>query len=138
MPEPDSSSRFRIVRPPEAPRRPRGPGLAVIAVAVDAVLFLGALFYLRSRIENAAARPAGAPPAAPAAKAAPAPPERLDRLTLLSGEPLASDARSEYARRISEDCCDCGCDLTLRRCLATDAKCTRSSEIASRRLAEMR
>jgi hypothetical protein len=114
-----------------------GPGLAVIAIALYAVLFLVALIALRNRIGSAPApeSSASAPPAASSAAASPA---LLDRVALLSGEELSSDVRAEYGRRLSEDCCDCGCDLTVRRCLATDDRCRRSAEVASRWLAELR
>jgi hypothetical protein len=136
MPEPDSGSRFRIVRPEPQPPRMHGPGLAVIAIAVYALLFLVALIALRNRIGSA---PTGPPaPASPSIPSAAASPVLVDRVALLSGEELPSDVRSEYARRLSEDCCDCGCDLTIRRCLATDARCRRSAEVASRWLTELR
>ena len=136
MPEPDSGSRFRIVRPDPRPPRMHGPGLAVIAIALYALLFLVALLTLRGRIGSAPPAAAG-PESAPAASNA-ASPALLDRVRLLSGEDLPSDTRSEYGRRLSEDCCDCGCDLTVRRCLATDARCRRSAEVASRWQAELR
>ncbi|MGH9367373.1 MAG: hypothetical protein ACRD3M_06845 [Thermoanaerobaculia bacterium] len=132
MAEPGPSPRLRVVGLREsAPRGGKGPGLAVIAVALYALLFLGALLFLWSRVPNrrGEAPSAAAAPAAPAAKP--------DRLALLSGEGLAPDARFAYARLLSADCCDCGCELTLRQCLATDAKCSRSAEIASQRAAEL-
>ncbi len=131
MAEPSPGSRFRIVPREPSRRRIRGPGLAVIAVALYGLLFLVALLTLRSQIARPPAKPSG--DAVPSAAST----EMIDRLTLLSGEGLAPDARSEYGRLLSEDCCDCGCELTLARCLATDAKCTRSAEIASLRRAEL-
>jgi hypothetical protein len=51
---------------------------------------------------------------------------------LLSGEGLASPEREEYVRRLSTECCTCGCDLALRVCLARDRSCMTSPAIAEK------
>jgi hypothetical protein len=133
---PDPSPKLRVVgcgEPP--PHRGKGPGLAVILVGLYALAFAGALWLIRGHASNARrwAAPAPGSPGAAAAAAG-----RPDRQGLLSGAGLEAGAHTEYARGLAADCCDCGCELTLRECLTTDEKCTRSAEIAGRRLAEFK
>jgi len=99
-------------------------------VAVYALLFLGALWFLHVKsplfVES---RPAGSAPAAgrrtPDAKTG-----GLSRASLLEAAALAPLPRAEYFRRLSSDCCPCGCDLNLRDCLLSDQACTRSPQVA--------
>lgn len=112
---------FRVVDPLEAPsRRRRGPGIAVIAVVLYGLLFLGTLWYFKRQpsARNAAARTLSKPPT---------------RLSLLAGEGLAPAARSRYLARIDADRCDCGCELALAKCLARDSSCVRSPALANER-----
>jgi hypothetical protein len=114
---------FRVVGPLEAsaaPRR-RGPGIAVVGVAIYALLFLGALWYFKRE------------PTVPGPKAGVVakPPTRL---SLLAGEGLAPSARGRYLDRIGADHCDCGCELSLAKCLARDRSCVRSPALATERL----
>lgn len=113
---------FRVVGPLEAPiPRRRGPGLAVLGVAIYALLFLGALWYFKRD------------PVAPLSKSTVTarPPTRL---SLLSGEGLPRSAREKYLARIGKDRCDCGCELSLSKCLAGDRSCVRSPALAIERL----
>jgi len=135
MPEP--GRRFRIVgegQPP--PRGRRGPGLAVILVGTYAVLFTAGLFLLwRTSARGAASSGArhDPPPPLPASGGA------GSRAALLAGEGLTPEERADYQQRIAHDCCDCGCDMTVAECLASDQKCPRSPELARQqrqRLAE--
>jgi hypothetical protein len=113
---------FRVVDPLEAraPRR-RGPGLAVLGVAVYALLFLGALWYFKRD------------PVVPVSRGSVTakPPTRL---SLLAGEGLGPSARRKYLARIATDHCDCGCELSLSKCLAGDRSCVRSPALANERL----
>ncbi|HEX9148155.1 MAG TPA: hypothetical protein VF958_03250, partial [Thermoanaerobaculia bacterium] len=108
--------------PPEAstPRR-RGPGIAVIGVTIYALLFLGALWYFKR--EPTVPRPKAGVVAKPPT-----------RLSLLAGEGLAPSARGKYLARIGADHCDCGCELSLAKCLARDRSCVRSPALATERL----
>ncbi|HEY7112488.1 MAG TPA: hypothetical protein VIA45_06095 [Thermoanaerobaculia bacterium] len=131
MPEP--RRRFRIVgegAPP--PRRHRGPGIAVLLVGTYAVLFGAGLFLLwrASARGVSSTRPASSPPHLPASGGA------RSGAALLAGEGLAPEERAGYQERIAHDCCDCGCDMTVAECLASDQKCPRSREIARKLLAE--
>jgi hypothetical protein len=120
MPDPLHPA-FRVVDPFEAPsRRRRGPGIAVIAVVLYGLLFLGTLWYFKrdSAARNTAVRTLPKPPT---------------RLSLLAGEGLAPAARSRYLARIDADHCDCGCELSLAKCLARDRSCVRSPALASER-----
>jgi hypothetical protein len=125
MPEPNP--RLRVVGEGEPPpRRGRGPGLAVILVGLYAFAFAAALWFLWSVSRR------GQGPASPRAPLAAR--ERLpDRGALLAGEGLAPEARAEFLKELSHDCCDCGCDLTLRDCLAGEEKCSRSPDLAEQR-----
>lgn len=113
---------FRVVGPVEAPApRRRGPGIAVIGVALYALLFLGALWYFKREPAVSGSRPT---------VAAKAP----TRLSLLAGEGLGPSARRKYLARIAADHCDCGCELSLSSCLARDRSCVRSPALAIERL----
>ena len=127
MPEP--GRRFRIVgegQPP--PGRHRGPGLAVILVGTYAVLFTAGLFlFWRTSargVSTSNARPDPPPPARDGAQS---------RAALLAGEGLTPEERVDYQQRIAHDCCDCGCDMTVAECLASDQKCPRSPDLARQR-----
>jgi len=133
---PDPISKLRVVGEGEPPpRRRRGPGLAVVLVALYAVAFAAALWLLRGealRGRGGAGTAPGSPQAAKSVR------PKTDRKGLLSGAGLEPAARSEYERQLATDCCDCGCDLTLHECLARDQKCARSAEISSRKLAGLK
>jgi hypothetical protein len=119
MPDPDRPS-FRLVgRSPEPVVR-RGPGLAVVAIAVYALLFLAALWFFKYRAADTRNR--NPRPPAP------------DRQSLLSGAGLAEPARARYLEKLGSERCDCGCDMTLRACLARDRTCVRSPELAGARM----
>jgi hypothetical protein len=105
-------------------RAPRRPGAAVIAVLLYALLFALALWFLRAKFMRSPAPP---PPAGASASA------RVDsgeRAFLLGGAGLAPSGRERLLRRLASARCDCGCDLTLKTCLAQDRSCARSPEIA--------
>jgi hypothetical protein len=129
MPEP--GRRFRIVGEGQPPARGhRGPGLAVILVGTYAVLFTAGLFLLwRTSAQGRAASHAKAIPDPPPPRNAGAP----DRAALLAGEGLSPEERADYQQQIAHDCCDCGCDMTVAECLASDQKCPRSPDLARRR-----
>ena len=133
---PDPISKLRVVGEGEPPpRRRRGPGLAVVLVALYAIAFAAALWLqrgkaLRERGENGTV--AAAPRAAKSIR------PKTDREALLSGAGLEPAARSDYERELATDCCDCGCDLTLHECLVRDQKCARSAELSSRKLAGLK
>lgn len=113
---------LRVVVPREpSPARRRGPGVAVIAVASYALLFLGTLWlfeHQRTRIQRSE------PPVTVKAPG---------RDTLLAGTGLSPAARKKYFGRISTERCDCGCDLTVLTCLARDQSCVRSPALATER-----
>jgi len=119
-------------RPPRPPGR--GPGPAVLLIAVYAALFGGALWLLRGRAARTA-RPPAAEGSGGAGRSATAP---LQRAALLEAAGLSPLARAEYFRRLSGDCCPCGCDLNLRDCLLSDQTCVKSPELASAALRELR
>ncbi|MDQ5857012.1 MAG: hypothetical protein M3542_01865 [Acidobacteriota bacterium] len=126
---------LRILGPPTdpVPRRRRGPGLAVFAIAAYSLAFFAALWILRahSPIFRRPA-PAGDRPALPVAPAvSSAARVEASRASLLEGEGLAPLAREEYMGRLATDCCDCGCEMTLQECLVSDVTCTRSRDIAN-------
>lgn len=131
MPELPPPRAFRILGPNETgPRRRRGPGLAVLAIAAYSLAFFAALWILRAHSPLfRRPAPAGARSAVPVAPAAPL--VEASRASLLEGEGLPPLAREEYLGRLSTDCCDCGCDMTLQVCLVSDRTCTRSREIAN-------
>lgn len=126
MSETPGYSRLRVVGPaePAGPRR-RGPGIAVIAVVVYGLAFLGMLwvFSAKSKVQGPTPKRAASDSAA-----------HFNRASLLAGTALPPLAREEYLGRLVTDCCDCGCDLTLRRCLLSDRSCTRSPQLAKDRL----
>ncbi|MGE5278969.1 MAG: hypothetical protein ACM3SU_18400 [Acidobacteriota bacterium] len=133
---PDPVTKLRVVGAGEPPlRRRKGPGLAVVLVALYAVAFAAALWLLRGEALRERGRTAAAPSAPRAAKSAR---PKADREALLSGAGLEPAARSEYERQLASECCDCGCDLTLHECLVRDQKCSRSAEICSRKLAGLK
>jgi len=98
----------------------------VIAVAAYGLAFVGMLWFFsgKARVQGR-----GFKNAAPPARSAP-----FTRASLLAGTVLPPLAREEYLGRLVTDCCDCGCDLNLRRCLLSDRSCTRSPELARDRL----
>ncbi|MEP7132161.1 MAG: hypothetical protein ABI914_03275 [Acidobacteriota bacterium] len=145
MGDPAGGSRagFRIVPPGEPPPAPRSrrPGPAVLLVLVYAALFGGGLWWFRARSPLFRAKTASGAQAAKsslsdAGAAAPAPPKAAApserRRALLAGEGLSGAAAEKYARRLAAERCTCGCDLALNVCLARDASCVRSPEIAER------
>jgi hypothetical protein len=97
----------------------------VIAVVVYGLAFLGMLwvFSAKSKVQVPRSKGATADSAA-----------HSSRASLLAGSALPPLAREEYLGRLVTDCCDCGCDLTLRRCLLSDRSCTRSPQLAKDRL----
>ncbi len=127
------SSSLRVVGPEERHSSLR-PGAAVLGILLYAILFAAALWFLRARntpspgsgtTSSAASRTQGG--SAGAAR----------RTELLSGEGLTPLARDEYFRRLSAECCPCGCDLTLRDCLLSGEKCAKSPELARALLAPL-
>ena len=126
---------FRVIGPADAVpvRRRRGPGLAVFAIAVYALAFFAALWFLRARspLFRRAVTAAAASAAPPPARGVPSRLALPSRASLLEGAGLPPLAREEYLSRLATDCCDCGCDMTLQECLVSDRTCTRSREIAS-------
>ena len=129
-----SPPRFRVVTDePPRPRRPRGPGPAVLLVGLYALLFIGALFFLRARAvrSSAGARSDDASQAKPPATTL------RTRAALLEAAGLSPAARAEYFYRLSSDCCPCGCDLNVRDCLVSDETCVKSPEIAAALLREL-
>jgi hypothetical protein len=127
-----SPPRFRVVTDETPrPRRPRGPGPAVLLVGRYAALVIGSLFFLRSRARSSGAARSGEPAGA---RAIPPP---LTRAALLEASGLAPASRAEYFQRLSSDCCPCGCDLTLRDCLVSDEACVKSPGVAEALLREL-
>src|SRR5262249_61884191 len=112
---------------------------AVLMVLLYAGLFGAGLLWFRSR-SPLMQRPRAEKERAPAApKAPPAPPSAADhRRDLIAGAGLIGAAREEYLRRIATDCCACGCDLTLERCLATERTCPESPSRAAAILESLR
>jgi hypothetical protein len=98
----------------------------VIAVAAYGLAFIGMLWFFsgKSRVQGPRSRAAVSPPGSVS----------LTRASLLAGTVLPPLAREEYLGRLVTDCCDCGCDLNLRRCLLSDRSCTRSPQLAKDRL----
>ncbi|MFN2387554.1 MAG: hypothetical protein ABR576_14950 [Thermoanaerobaculia bacterium] len=128
-----SPPRFRVVTDDAPrPRRPRGPGPAVLLVGLYAALFMGSLFFLKARARSSGASRSGD---AAAWGAATSPPP--SRAALLEASGLSPASRSEYFHRLSSDCCSCGCDLNLRDCLVSDEACVRSPAIAAALLREL-
>ena len=136
-----------------SPVRRRTPGAAVLLVLFYAALFGGGLWWYRARSPLFRARAPGVAPAPPgpgasarvngASPPSPADPDRAlstpagvtgleRRVALLSGEGLPSPEREDYIRRLSAECCTCGCDLALRVCLARDRSCATSPAIAEK------
>ncbi len=133
---PDPSPKLRIVGEGEPPpRRRRGPGLAVILVALYGLTFAAALWLMRGpALRGGRPQPRSSDPPIAAAGA----PATRDQKGLLSGAGLEPGALHEYARQLAADCCDCGCDLTLHECLVGDQKCARSAQMAEDRLGWLR
>ena len=98
----------------------------MIAVAAYGLAFVGMLWFFsgKSRLQGPGSKAAASP-----VSSAP-----FTRASLLAGTVLPPLAREEYLGRLVTDCCDCGCDLTLRRCLVSDRSCTRSPQLAKERL----
>jgi hypothetical protein len=155
MADPARPAGLRIV--PATEERPsrwrRPPGSAVLLILFYAALFGGGLWWYRARSPLFRPRAVRFAPAQPglgasaradgASPASPADPDKVPstaagvaalerRVTLLSGEGLASPEREEYVRRLSTECCTCGCDLALRVCLARDRSCMTSPAIAEK------
>jgi hypothetical protein len=135
----NSSLKLRVVGegepPPRRGRGRRGPGLALILVGLYAILFAAALWWMKNQASHDRGPGRSAreiePAAAPGFRAA-------DRAGLLAGKGLSPAAREEYVKRLASDCCDCGCELTLRKCLAGEAKCARSEDMGEERLRQLR
>ena len=144
MPEPHPH--LRVVAPDEAtPPRRRGPGAAVLMVLLYAGLFGTGLWWFRSRSplfqRGSQVSPSSRPPVSQSSS------RRRDgeterrgdsREALRTGAPLVGAAREEYLRRIATDCCACGCDLSLERCLATEKTCPESPLRAAAILEDLR
>jgi hypothetical protein len=138
----DGFPRLRIVAASE--QRPPGrrrPGPGVVLILLYALLFGAGLWWFRAKSplfrSRRAALPAllpasgGSPPSAPS-PLFPDIDSLARRTSLLAGDGLPAAARVEYGRRISADRCTCGCELTVRACLARDAQCGRSAELAQK------
>ena len=108
-------------RPPVKPRR--GPGIAVTAIAVYSLLFMGALWWFKrpSKVQG---------PKSKVVAPAPAP----SREALIAGTGLSPIARDAYLLRLDADRCDCGCDMTVAACLTRDRTCVRSPALAGERM----
>jgi hypothetical protein len=144
MPEPHPH--LRVVAPDEAtPPRRRGPGAAVLMVLLYAGLFGAGLWWFRARSplfqRGSQVFPFPPPPVSQSSS------RRGDgetgrrgdsREALRTGASLVGAAREEYLRRIATDCCACGCDLSLERCLATEKTCPESPPRAAAILEELR
>lgn len=122
---------LRVVAPGEArPPRRRGPGAAVLMVLLYAGLFGAGLWWFRARSplfqRGSQVSPSPTPPLPHSS------PRGAD------SESLIGAAREEYLRRIATDCCACGCDLSLERCLATEKTCPESPARAAAILEELR
>lgn len=135
--------RLHAVQPGGGLPAPRsGPGLAVLLVLAYATLFGAGLWWFRSRSPLFS----GVSPSPAPALARPTPETAgresgragEDRRKLLRGEGLIGAAREDYLRRIATDCCGCGCDLSLERCLATEKTCPESPSRAETILRELR
>lgn len=98
----------------------------MIAVAVYGLGFLGMLWFFSGKSKVPGPKSKAAALAANSAS--------FSRASLLAGTGLPPLAREEYLGRLVMDCCDCGCDLNLRRCLLSDRSCTRSPQLAKDRL----
>jgi hypothetical protein len=98
----------------------------VIAIAAYGLAFVGMLWFVsgESRLQGPRSKAAASPVRSAA----------FTRASLLAGAVLPPLAREEYLGRLVTDCCDCGCDLNLRRCLLSDRSCTRSPQLAKDRL----
>lgn len=101
-------------------------------VAAYAILFGASLWILRARTASSGA---GGATVRPRKEGAAPPP--MSRAALVEAGTLAPLARAEYFRRLSSDCCPCGCDLNLRDCLVSDQACAKSPELASALLREI-
>jgi len=127
----DAGPRIRLVGGEARRSRPRGgPGAGVLLVGLYALLFGAGLWLMRAGSPLFRRSAAGASgqrtPPGPSSRRA------LSRQALLGGAGLSPLASAEYSRRLSTDCCPCGCDLNLRDCLVSDEKCTISPESARR------
>ena len=141
MPADPEVPRLRVVGAAEGPR-PRRPGPAVVSILLFALLFMGALWYLRGRSplfqrkdpagSAAISRVSAQSPLQPSEAHSGVVPPTLIRDALLSGEALPQSARSGYFRRLATERCDCGCERTLSDCLANEKSCSRSPAIAGK------
>jgi hypothetical protein len=128
--------------PPEAPPRRRRPGAAVLFVLLYAALFGAGLWWMKSKSPLFQRSSSSPPP--PLSRSSSREGEVASgragdrRRQLLTGEGLVGAAREEYLRRIATDCCACGCDLSLERCLATEKTCPESPPRAAAIFEEMR
>jgi len=130
--------------PPEFSPRRRRPGTAVLLVLLYATLFGAGLWWMRSRSPLFSRARVASAPDRPVARSEP---RRGDGATgrqgdnrefLRTGAGLVGAAREEYLRRIATDCCTCGCDLSLERCLATERTCPESPPRAAAIFEELR
>ena len=137
MPEPHPH--LHVVPPDEAtPQRRRGPGAAVLMVLLYAGLFGAGLWWFRAR-SPLFQRGSQVPPLSSSRRAdAETGRQRDSREALRTGATLVGAAREDYLRRIATDCCACGCDLSLERCLATEKTCPQSPPRAATILEELR
>src|SRR5262249_31942707 len=130
--------------PPETPPRRRRPGAAVLVVLLYGALFPAGLWWFRSRSPLFTRSQVAPSPSRPVAQSEA---RRGDGATgrqgdnrefLRSGAGLIGAAREEYLRRIATECCSCGCDLSLERCLATEKTCPESPPRAAAIFEELR
>jgi len=128
--------------PPEGAPRRRRPGAAVLLVLLYAALFAAGLWWMRSKSPLFARSRVAPSPDRPVGQSRPGDGGsggRGDsRKALQSGEGLVGAAREEYLRRIATECCSCGCDLSLERCLATEKTCPESPPRAAAIFEELR
>ncbi len=137
---PDPHPHLRALAPDkDRPTGRRGPGAAVMLVLIYAGFFGAGLWWFRAKSPLFQRGSSVSPPAPGSLAGNAATPGRTDnRKALGTGQGLVGAAREEYLRRIATDCCACGCDLTLERCLATEKTCPESPSRAAAILEELR